>query len=138
MCEGGVPCVLQASSWPLQSPVQVPWGTQKPPLLSPLPHAHTPLLPSCPSGGVLLRVPLSYSAFPGGSRVDKAVQLSCLCSPITSRLLLRLLPASGPSQFLDLKALSSPGLYLNLLERLPRGLAASGFLLHFKLKPNPA
>lgn len=50
------------------------------------------------------------------SQVGKAsVCLLPLCFLIISRLLLRLLPASDHSQFLDLKALSSPGLYLNLL-----------------------
>lgn len=62
-----------------------------------------------------------------------------LCLSLTSllsRLLLRLLPASGPSQFLDLKALSSLGLYLNLA-KLPRDLAPSGLFAPFQAQAQP-
>lgn len=79
-------------------------------------HTHTLLFPQLPPsrGNVLLRVPSSHSAFPGGSMLAKASVTFTYGSLITSRLLLRLLPASGSSQFPDLKALNSPGLYLNL------------------------
>lgn len=107
MCEGGLPWVLQASSWLFQSPSWVPWVSEAtPPIPAAPPHTHTPLLPSCLLAVEMLCAPQSLLASLCIHSLVAAgwikLRPSPLRSPITSRRLPRLLPAPSPSQFLDL------------------------------------